>query len=190
MYFYLKGTINAIFNERIILETNNVGYSILVSRTNRYKVGENKQVFLYEHIHDDEHYLVGFDNLEEKKYFLYLISVSGLGPKTALSMLKVANGEDIFNAIASSNIAFLKKLPGVGSKGAEQIVLDLKGRIFGRRIKPSCYNEAVLALREMGYKKKQIEEVISNINDPTLNLDELLKLALARLKNWYGSNCW
>jgi len=183
MYFYLKGTISSIYNERIILEVNNIGYSMLVARSQKYKVGENKQMYIYEHIHDDEHYLVGFDNLEEKRTFLYLISVSGLGPKTAIGMLKVASGEEIFNAIASSNVSFLRKLPGVGSKGAEQIILDLRSRLVGRKSKPTCYNDAVLALKEMGYKKKQIDEVLSNINDPTLGVDELVKLALARLVN-------
>ena len=74
-------------------------------------------------------------------------------------------------------------MPGVGGKSAEQIILDLKGRIFGRKANPSLHQEATLALKEMGYKKKQIENVLSNINDPSLNLDGLIKLALARMMN-------
>lgn len=183
MVFYLKGKISAIFNERIVLETNDIGYVMFVSRPDRYKIGESRQIYTYEHIHEDEHYLVGFDTLEEKKMFLYLISVNGLGPKTALSMQRNATDEEIYNAIQSSNVSFLKKLPGVGGKSAEQIILDLKGRIFGRKANPSLHQEATLALKEMGYKKKQIENVLSNINDPSLNLDGLIKLALARMMN-------
>ena len=190
MYFYLKGKVNAIFNERIILETNDIGYCLFVSRPERYRIGDSKQIYIYEHIHEDERYLVGFDNLDDKKMFLYLISVNGLGPKTALSMQKNATNDEIYNAIQSSNVSFLKKLPGVGSKSAEQIILDLKGRIFGRKAKPNLYTEATLALKEMGYKKKKIEEVLSSINDPTLNLDGLIKLALARMMAWYGKNSW
>lgn len=181
MVFYLKGKINSIFNDRIILETNDIGYMILVSRADKYKVGEHKQVYTYEHIHDDEHYLVGFEDLEEKKMFLNLISVNGLGPKTALSILKNASIEDIYNAIISSNVSFLKKIPAVGGKTAEQIILDLKGKFLSKKSKSNYHSEAMLALKEMGYKKKQIDEVLSNINDPSLNLDGLIKLALARM---------
>ena len=183
MVFYYKGKINAIFNDKIVLDVNDIGYGIYVSHSENYKIGETHKIFTYKHVHDDESYLVGFDNLEEKKMFLLLISVNGLGPKTALSMLKNATKEDIYSAISCGNVNFLRKLPGIGNKCAEQIVLDLKGRLSGKKTQNNVYIDAMMALKEMGYKKKRIEEVLSSINEPNLELDGIIKLALARLAN-------
>lgn len=181
MVFYLRGKINSIYNERIIIENNNVGYAVYVSHPNDYTVGEVTLIYLYQHIHEDERYLVGFPNLDEKKMFLLLISVNGLGPKTAMSMLRNASSEEIYNAILSNNVTFLKKLPNIGSKCAEQIILDLKGKISGKKGNPQIHNEVELVLKEMGFKKKRIDEVLSEINEPNASQEDILKLALARL---------
>lgn len=183
MVFYLRGKINSIYNERIVVENNNIGYGVYVSHPERFTVGETTLVYLYQHIHEDERYLVGFRDLDEKKMFLLLISVNGLGPKTAMSMLRNASSEEIYNAILSNNVTFLKKLPNIGGKCAEQIILDLKGRISGKKGNPHIHSEVEMVLKEMGFKKKRIDEVLSEINEPNATSEDVLKLALARLSN-------
>lgn len=181
MYFYLRGKINNIISDKIIIEVNNIGYGVFVSHPDQYHIGELRQVFLYEHIHEDERYLVGFDNLEEKKLFLELISVNGLGPKTALNILRNAEIEQIYNAILSNNVTFLRKLPNIGTKCAEQIILDLKGKITGKKGNPHLYSEVQAVLKEMGYKRKAIEEVLSEINEPNASSEDIIKIALTML---------
>ena len=181
MVFYLKGKISHVFSEKIIIDVNNVGYDMYVSHPSNYRLGETHKLYTYLHIHDNERYLVGFDNLDEKKMFLLLISVNGLGPKIAVGMLRNATSEEIYNAIVSNNISFLKKLPNIGSKGAEQIILDLKGRRTGKKVNPNLNTEAELALKELGFKKKKIDEVLASINEQNLTTEEIVKIALTKL---------
>lgn len=181
MYFYLRGKISDVLNDRIILEANNIGYDILVSRPENFLLGETRQVYIYEHIREDKSYFVGFDTLDEKHMFTLLLDVNGLGPRTALNMLKYALPEEIYNAILSNNSAFLKKIPGVGNKCASQIILDLHGKIAGKRGNPNMYDEVYATLRELGFKKNEIDRVLSEINMPDASNDEILKVALQKL---------
>lgn len=181
MVFYITGKVTNIFNESIVIDVNGVGYLLYVSHTENYKLGDFKKVYIYRHIHEDERYLVGFLDLDEKRMFSLLISVNGLGPKTAMSMLRNAHHLDIYNAILSNNVSFLKKLPNVGQRGAEQIILDLKTRLSGKKGNPKQYQEVKEALSELGFKKKRIEEVLSEINVPNATSEEIIKIALSRL---------
>ena len=182
MYFYLKGKIISVFNNKIILENNDIGYEIVVSRPKSYLVGEERTVYTYRHVHEDKSYLVGFDNLEEKNIFMQLIEVNGLGPRTALTMLSNATPDEIYNAIISNNIAFLKKIPGVGNKCASQIILDLHTKLAGRKGNPNQYNEVYLTLKELGFKKTAIDNVLAEINEPNASNEEIIKLALKKLR--------
>ena len=201
MYFYLKGKIISVFSNKIVIEvnnigyevvvsrpqaylieTNNIGYEVLVARPNSFLPNEERLVYLYQHIHDDKTFLVGFDNIEEKNIFMLLIEVNGLGPRTALSMLQNAYPDEIYNAIISNNVAFLKKIPGVGSKCASQIILDLHGKLAGKKGNPKQYDEVYLTLKELGFKKAMIDNVLSSINEPNATNEEILKIALRKLR--------
>ncbi len=105
---------------------------------------------------EDEQYLVGFKTEYEKEAFLSLISVKGIGPRTALGAMSATTAEELFNAIAANNITFLKKLPGIGAKAAAQIILDLKGQLTGSPSgNPNQYDEVRDALKGLGYKLKK-----------------------------------
>lgn len=182
MLFYLKGTIVYKENNSIVIDVNNVAYELLVSHIENYNLGDSKTIYTYNVVREDENYLVGFSSLEEKKVFLSLIKVKGLGPKTAINALSSTTPELVIQAIASNNVAFLKKLPGIGQKAAGQIILDLKGQLTGIKGDPGIYDEAFEGLKNLGFKGTQIDKVLSSINEPNLTVEELIKIALAKLR--------
>ncbi len=128
MIGYLKGTVIDIFDEGILLETGGVGYEVLCSAAALSKAvkGKTSEVFTYMQVKEDGVALFGFDTKEEKKMFLKLISVSGVGPKMGIAVLSGLSLTDIVTAIASSDIKTLSRVKGLGKKTAERIVLELR----------------------------------------------------------------
>ncbi len=182
MIFYLKGKIVYKDESSVVVDVNDVAYQVLVSHIEQYTIGEECLIYTYSVVREDEEYLVGFNSLDEKSVFLSLIKVKGLGPKSAINALSNTTPELVLKAIASNNVAFLKKLPGIGSKAAAQIILDLKGQLTGTKGDPSVYEEVYDALKELGYKGTLIDKVLSNINEPDLTSEQLLKLALSKMR--------
>jgi Holliday junction DNA helicase RuvA len=109
--------------------------------------------------------------------------VKGIGPKTALNALSATNADDLFKAIQANNTAYLKKLPGIGPKAAAQIILDLKGKLIESDAKgnPTQYDEVRQALKQMGFKVKEVDDALSSINEPGASNQEILRLALRAL---------
>ncbi len=171
----------------IALETGPIAYELLVARSEDFPLNENKKAYIYEVYNENDHYLVGFPSVMEKEAFLSLVAVKGIGPKTALGALGATNPDDLFRAISASNTAFLKKLPGIGPKAAAQIILDLKGKLTEKdlpvdKAMPKRYEEVTEALKQLGFKKKEIDEVFSSSEVPDLEAQELLRWALRRLQ--------
>ena len=186
MIYFLKGKVTLKNGNNLIIDVRDVGYEALVSHPEDYDIGS--EVLLYTHnvIREDETYLVGFKSLQEKEVFLSLIKVKGLGPKTVINALSETTPVEIINAISSNNVAYLKKLPGIGSKAASQIILDLKGELTGTKGNPKQYEEVYEALKELGFKGAAIDRVLSSINEPNLTTEEMLRLALAKLRKING----
>ncbi len=182
MIYFLKGKIALIENESVIVDVNNVGYQVLVSHLDEYHVGEDVLMYTYNVVREDENYLIGFKDVEEKNVFLSLIKVKGLGPKTVIGALSACTPNDVINAIASNNVAFLKKLPGLGAKAAGQIILDLKGELTGSKGNPKQYEEVYDALKSLGFKGAAIDRVLATINEPNASTEDILRIALSRLK--------
>ena len=122
-----------------------------------------------------------FSSLEEKQVFLALIKVKGLGPKTVIGALSATSAQEVKDAIASNNVAYLKKLPGIGAKAASQIILDLKGELTGTKGDPTVYDEVYEALKELGFKGAAIDRVLATINEKDAKAEDILRLALAKL---------
>ncbi len=184
MIYRLKGTVIASSDEAIAIDINGVAYEVLTSRPENYEIGIEAILFTYEVITEDDHYLVGFATKIEKDAFLSLISVKGIGPKTALNALKATTPDALFKAIESNNTSYLKKLPGIGPKAAAQIILDLKGRLTETDSKgnPKQYEQVREALKSFsGYKIKEIDEVLASINEPGASNEEILRIALKKL---------
>ena len=136
MIYFLKGKVALINEDSVVIDVRDVGYQILVSHIDQYVVGEEVLIYTYNVVREDDNYLVGFKSIEEKNVFLSLIKVKGLGPKTVINALSATTPDEVINAIASNNVAFLKKLPGLGAKAAGQIILDLKGELTGSKGNP------------------------------------------------------
>ena len=182
MIYFLRGKIVLIENDSVVIDVNDVGYQLLVSHPDQYEIGEEVLLYTYNVVREDENYLIGFKDIEERKVFLSLIKVKGLGPKTVINALSAATPNDVINAISSNNVAYLKKLPGLGAKAAGQIILDLKGELTGSKGNPKQYEEVYDALKSLGFKGAAIDRVLATINEPDASTEDILRIALSRLK--------
>ena len=182
MIYFLKGKVALVDGDNIVIDVNNVGYQVLVSHVDDYVIGEEVLVYTYNVVREDEQYLVGFSSLDEKSVFLSLIKVKGLGPRTAIGALSSTTPQQVIQAIASNNVAYLKKLPGIGAKAAAQIILDLKGELTGSKGDPGVYEEVYDALKELGFKGAAIDRVLATINEPDAKPEDVLRIALSKLR--------
>lgn len=183
MIYFLRGKVAVIHEDFIVLDVRDVGYQMLVSHIDEYSLGEEVLMYTYNVVREDENYLVGFRTIEEKDVFLSLIRVKGLGPKTVIGALSATTPNDVVNAIASNNVAYLKKLPGIGAKAAGQIILDLKGELTGgSKGNPKQYEDVYDALKSLGFKGAAIDRVLATINEPEASTEDILRIALSRLK--------
>ena len=131
MIYFLRGKVALKDKDTLVIDVRDVGYQVLVSHIDDYEIGQEVFVYTYNVVREDEQYLVASNTLEEKSVFLSLIKVKGLGPKTVIGALSATSPDQVVAAIASNNVAYLKKLPGIGAKAAGQIILDLKGELTG-----------------------------------------------------------
>ena len=183
MIYFLRGKVAHIDSDTVVIDVRDVGYQVYVSHIDDYEIGEEVYLYTYEVIREDDQYLVGFKSLEEKSVFLALIKVKGLGPKSAIGALSSTTPQQVINAIASNNVAYLKKLPGIGAKAAAQIILDLKGQLTGgSKGDPTVYDEVYEALKELGFKGAAIDRVLATINEPDAKPEDVLRIALSKLR--------
>ena len=181
MYAYVKGFIKEIESDYIVVDNNGVGYLVYTASPYSFEIDKEYTVYLYQHVREDEITLYGFKSLDEKKLFLRLTSVKGLGCKMALPMLALGSPEGIIDAIERENILYLKKFPKIGDKVARQIILDLKGKLTKSDEGALQVNdELVDALRSLGYKAADINKVIKKI-DSSLDIENQIKEALKLL---------
>ena len=187
MYAYIKGTVTKIHPSFIELENSNIGYLIKMPNPYVYKLYDDVIVYVYQKVSEDAIDIYGFKTSEEKELFLKLISVNGIGPKSALSILATGDINGIINAIELGNANYLTRFPGIGQKASQQIVLDLKGKINFDSKSSSQQSELSEALSSLGYNKKDIEKTEKKL-DMSLPIEELIKEALKLLtRMWdYG----
>lgn len=197
MYEYIIGKVTFISPYYIVLETNGIGYQISVGNPYRYsgKTETEMKVYLHQVIREDAHVLYGFNDLEEKQLFLKLISVSGIGPKSGLAIMASEDHGGLINAIENEDAAYLTKFPGVGKKTAQQMILDLKGKLgeletsaaavqaMADTSSTTAYNqslvEAIEALGALGYSEKEIKRVMPKLEELELQkTDDYLRNAL------------
>ena len=171
MIAFLKGDIVEINVDYILIDVNGVGYQVFVGKPQDFSYGQSL-VYTYYHVKEDGVSLFGFKTKQEQDLFLRLIDVSGIGPKTASSILGATTVNALIGAIELGNVAFLKKLPSIGPKAAQQIILDLKGKLVADKDenKPSnkkndLYNDVYDALRQFGFKVNEIDNVINKVEN-------------------------
>ncbi|MDZ7834293.1 MAG: Holliday junction branch migration protein RuvA [Alkalibacterium sp.] len=199
MFEYIKGTLKHIYPGYVVLETNGIGYKILMANPFRYseKLHSEDTIYLYHDVKQDAMNLFGFVTLQEKNLFLKLINVSGIGPKSALAILANEDHQGFVQAIEDNNTTFLTKFPGVGKKTAAQIVLDLKGKLSGFDVSDTkirhassqsvqsgnaSFEEAMEALLVLGYSSRDISKVRKQLDQQAeLTTDTYIREALSKL---------
>lgn len=197
MYAYIKGSLEIKSQNYVVVETMGVGYKIFMSETAIDKLGEIGQtvkVYTYLRVREDDMSLYGFNTNEELRMFELLLSVSGVGAKTAISMLSNITPSSFALAVITNDVAKIKALPGIGPKGAQRIILELKDKIKTEEAVSEDKNisiadvvidnekvtEAISALQVLGYNKKEIEKAISKV-DNSLSVEEIIKIGLKNL---------
>lgn len=195
MIAYVKGTLETKRTGYIVIDVGGIGYKIYMSDTSMDKlgnVGEIVKVHTHYRVREDDISLFGFITVEELRMFELLIGVSGIGAKTALAMLAVIEPSNFALAVISNDIATLTKIPGIGAKSAQRIVLELKDKLKTEQaiakdtnveiktaiLKDDKMDEAISALQVLGYKKSEIEKVLNNIETENLRVEEIIKQAL------------
>ena len=182
MYAYIKGIISEIKPSYIVLDHDGIGYLILSPNPYSYQINSEVKVYLYQHVREDIIALYGFHTNEARDLFIRLISVSGIGPKSAMSLLASDRIDEIIMAIEEGNIKFLTKFPGIGTKSAQQIILDLKGKLIEddkELLKPHT-NDVEDALSALGYSKVEIRKVMKKL-DVDQPVEKMIKDALQLL---------
>lgn len=184
MIAYLKGGIIQKNQKSAIILINGVGYEVFLSAKNltELALGAEVEFFIYSHIKEDAFDLYGFGNLEELDFFKKIVSVSGVGPKTALNVLALAAVSDLKKAIASEDPKFLQQVSGIGKKTAERIVMELKEKFINDLSDfPSAVSDqrqVIDALVSLGYKEVEVREVVNKVAGQPGELGEKIKQAL------------
>lgn len=197
MISYIKGKLEIKSKDYIVVDVGGIGYKIFMSETaiNELEKGTEVKVFTYMRVREDDISLYGFLNNEELVTFELLISVGGVGAKSAITILSNITPSKFALAVITNDVNTLKKLPGIGAKTAARIILELKDKMKteqsieenkNEEIKEAIVldnkaNDAVEALCVLGYTRKDVEKVLSNIDTNKLTVEEIIKQGLKYL---------
>ncbi len=196
MIGYLKGKLLNAEDGVVLLENGGVGYEITCSASVYAKLlsSNGGEVYVYTSVKEDGVSLFGFDGIEEKKMFLKLISVSGVGPKMGISVLSEMSAKDLAVKIASGDVKGLSTVKGLGKKTAERIILELRDKVDGISVSASDSavsiptfsseeEDAVLALISLGFSRGESEKAVAAAKAEGISqLEKLISYALKNIK--------
>lgn len=201
MYSYMKGKLEEVNTDHIVVENNGIGYMIYVP-TNTFSylpsIHESIKVYTYLYIREDAMILYGFLTKDDLEMFKLLITVNGIGPKGGLAVLSALSSDDLRFAILSDDAKAIAKAPGVGAKTAQRVILDLKDKVsledaFEKKLEhnhtnadavaqsalSAVKNDAVLALTALGYSSTESMKAVSRVDiDDSMDVEDVLKSAL------------
>lgn len=193
MIAYIKGNIEIKAKEYIIIEVNGIGYKIFMSSSaiNELEQGKTAKIYTYLKVKEDDVSLYGFLNNEELVTFELLIGVGGIGAKSAITILSNITPSKFALAVITNNVNALKKLPGIGPKTAQRIILELKDKMKTQEAiedeesplevaisLDNKANDAIEALCVLGYARRDIENVITKIDTSNLTVEDIIKQGL------------
>lgn len=198
MFAYIKGSLEIKTTGYVVIETGGIGYKIFMSEPaieRLGEVGENVKVHTYFRVREDDVSIYGFNTNEELRMFELLLSVSGVGAKSSIAILSNITPSSFALAVISDDIATLKKLPGVGAKTAQRIILELKDKLkteetIGKessegikeaKIEDEKVKEAISALQVLGYSRKEIQVAFEKIDVTTLSVEDMIRKGLNNL---------
>lgn len=187
MIGFLQGTPLDIGEEQLIMNVRGVGYEVSCSSNTLESIADRDvvQLLIYTHVREDQLQLFGFHSKVEKSLFLSLIKVNGIGPKMAIKILSAAKTDSILSMIDNGDVKGLTKLPKVGKKTAEQMILSLKGKLVMDEDKNAANNfvarnDIVSALVNLGFRLNDVEEVVGQM-DVSTDLQEGVRKGLTAL---------
>lgn len=185
----LRGTIALKNAPTVIIDVSGVGYKVFVSNTllTSHAVGDELTLFTYTHVRDDALELYGFSSGEDLKLFEMLISVSGVGCKSALGVFSIGSRSSIVNAIVTGDVSFFTSVPRLGKKNGQKIIIELKNKLGGVEDldlsvgESTQQQEAIIALQSFGYSRQEAESAVQAITAEDLKTEEFVRQALKRL---------
>lgn len=197
MFAYIKGSLEIKTRGYIVIDVNGVGYKIFMSETAIEKVGEiggHVKVHTYLKVREDDMSLYGFNTNEELRMFELLLQVSGIGAKSAITILSNITPSQFAIAVITNDVSKIKSLPGIGPKTAQRIILELKDKIKSEEpisadksiesmeqiTNNEKITEAISALQVLGYTKKEIEQALQKV-ESELSVEEIIKIGLKNL---------
>lgn len=197
MFAYIKGSLEMKFKNYIVIDVGGLGYKIFMAENainSVGKIGEVVKVFTYYRVREDDVSIFGFKTQEELRMFELLLSVSGVGAKSALAMLSCIEPSEFAIAVISNNVKLLTQIPGIGTKSAQRIILELKDKLKSEqneeqieesKIKSAKVSEniqeAISGLMVLGYSRKDIEKAFEHLAVETLSVEDLIKKGLILL---------
>lgn len=191
MYSYFKGTVKEILNGSVIIDVNDIGYNIYMSEDelNSLTIESKKLIYTYFQHREDDMRLFGFLTKERLEFFKKLITVSGVGSKLAIGIISNISVEDMCAAIATENVAQLKTIPGIGPKMASKIIFELKDKISNVELLKKTIvknnvevDEAMTALKVLGYSEKELTACISNIDLENKSVQDIIRVCLGYMR--------
>jgi Holliday junction DNA helicase RuvA len=185
----LSGNIELLLNPYVLVDVSGVGYKVLVSEKiySNLKLGEKIKFFVYTHVREDEISLFGFLNAEELKLFENLISVSGVGPKTALNIFSFGSKSEIEGAIIRGDVSFFTSVPRLGTKNAQKIIIELKNKMGGLGEldlsgKDFTQNKEVIeALKTFGFSVSETQKALREIKETNITTEDKIRFVLKYL---------
>ena len=194
MYAYIDGKLVFKSAAFVVIDAGGVGYHINISLHTYSKLGnaERCKLFTWLHVKEDAHTLYGFAEEGERRLFLHLISIAGIGPNTGRMMLSSITPEEIQNAIISGNVTLIQRIKGIGPKSAQRIILELQDKLRKEGpetlsvapLNKTAKEEALAALVMLGFARNAAEKVLEQETGKTnndLTVEQLIKLALKNL---------
>ncbi|MDB4922355.1 Holliday junction branch migration protein RuvA [Mucilaginibacter sp.] len=194
MYAYIDGKLAFKSAAFVVIDVGGVGYHINISLNTYSKIGsgERCKLFTWLHVKEDAHTLYGFIDEGERRLFLHLISISGIGPNTGRMMLSSITPEEIQNAIISGNVSLIQRIKGIGPKSAQRVILELQDKLRKEGsdtlstvpLNKTVREEALSALVMLGFVRNAAEKVLDNElskNNNDLTVEQLIKSALKAL---------
>lgn len=196
MFAYIKGSLEEKMSNYIVVETMGIGYKIFMSKTAIGRAGEmgnTVKIYTHYHVREDEISLYGFLSKEELNMFELLISVSGVGAKSAIAMLSNIEPSEFAMSIITNDITKLTKVPGIGKKSAGRIVLELKDKLKAEQEiaktqatdivieEDEEIDEAISALQILGYNRKEIEKALQKFDYKTMSIEDIIRNGLKYL---------
>lgn len=194
MIAYLRGKIQNKQKNFIILNVRDIGYRVFVNETifSDLAIGKESELYIHQHIREDAHTLYGFNSLSQLDMFELLLTISGIGPKSALAVIGIASVDDIKDSISRGDSSLLVKVSGIGKKTAERVVLDLRDKIVNATNSMQhatdgggmiASGEEIDALMALGYSLMEARDALRLVDPNIKGSGERIRAALRSIKN-------